>query len=232
MIDLAQRGILRIDEETPLAVHYQFRVHKQPSVEPVAPHENTLLSIGFAGSEVVALEDFQRRVKLSAGTFSQAVDDELITAGLMYPKRSFAQGRRNVAGIALVGIALLAGIIAAVVSSRSLPLAGAMMIAALCTGFAGVVVFVLALGVSPLTAAGGVAATEWKDFGTQSMRPSEWLPLLPYAVAYRNAAPLIQAAQSEGAFKLPGWFEPSRHPRATEAFAAFIQAVDGGGEPK
>ena len=241
LLDLARRGILRIEETRRgfLGARH-FQVVLCDASARLAPHERVLLEVVFrAGETTVGMQEFFSR-GLGSGKFVSAIRGESQAAGLLDETRARARTRLLVAGaIGLAaGLALLPIGIAFGKSPELSYLAASAMVVGAAVLAAGLLALILG-GTQPMWSdAGMVAAAQWKAFArhlAQAARgraalpdAAEWERLLPYAAAFGVAAPLLKRLEKRDGIALPAWFQAiqTADGSGSAAFLAFMTTCD------
>jgi hypothetical protein len=248
LLDLARRGVLRIEEfKGGFLRSRQFQVVLIDGSAQLARHERVLLEVVFRqGETTVPLQSFFSQ-RARGAKFVAALREELKAAGLIDDTRARARLRLLVAGgIGLAaGAALLAmGIASGKPAEFSYLAAGAMVVGGAMAA-AGVLGLILG-SIQPVWSdAGAVAAAQWKSFARYLAQaglgraalpdPAECELLLPYAAALGWAAHLLMQQKKRGGFALPPWFQAFQTSDGSDfnAFAALMvcdsQGSGGGG---
>ena len=248
LLDLARRGVLRIEEfKGGFLRSRQFQVVWIDGSAQLALHERVLLGLVFRqGETIVPIQSFLSQ-RARGAKFVAALREELKAAGLIDDTRARARLRLLVAGgIGLAaGAALLAmGIASGKPAEFSYLAAGAMVVGGAMAA-AGVLGLILG-SIQPVWSdAGAVAAAQWKSFARYLAQaglgraalpdPAECELLLPYAAAFGWAAHLLMQQKKRGGFALPPWFQAFQTSDGSDfnAFAALMvcdsQGSGGGG---
>jgi hypothetical protein len=243
LIDLARRGVLRVEEAAKSRFNgRRFKVTLlQPSAQ-MTPYERLFVEAGFRkGKTEVEMTEFAARTQGAWYKIRQAVLRELIERGRVDREGYRAKIRLSVIGwlaVILGPAALFVGL----ALDRSL-ISGVMTAAGAGLVLIGAVTLVAASRTSRWTDAGVPVAARWRAFFRylrDAARGRALTPLaadadawLPYATAFGLAAQLARRRKRDGtALALPGWFaafEPGAD--GSDAFVAFLatSGADGGG---
>ena len=246
LFDLAQRGVVRI-EEIPGRWGRKFMIQRQASHELLRPHEHGLLDALF-GSKT-GLEDsldvskVGQRLGSRSKQFSEPLDEEMITAGLLDEGRRGQRSRLIAATLLAMmggGLAFGAGMIWGAVAANNsawatLPVAATVagLGAGLClAGFIGVI---LGASYSTLTAAGEDAAAAWRSFrdylkdvakGREMLlRHDLFDAYLPYAAGFGLAEGWAKRYQQQTGIAVPAWFSALDADDSSAAFVAVMLAT-------
>jgi hypothetical protein len=243
LIDLARRGVLRVDEAA--RSRLSGRRFKVTLLEPSAqmtPYERLFVEAGFRkGKTEVAMAEFAARTQGVWYKIRRAILRELIDRGLVDQERYRAKIRLNVIG--WLGVILgPAAFFVGVALDRSM-ISGVMTAAGAALVLIGAVTLAAASRTSRWTDAGVPVAARWRAFFRylrDAARGRALTPLstdadgwLAYATAFGLAAQLARRSKREGtALALPEWFaafEPGAD--GSDAFVAFLatSGADGGG---
>jgi hypothetical protein len=219
LLDLARRGVLRIEEvKGGFLRSRQFQVLLLNGSAQLARHERVLLEVIFRqGETTVPIQSFLSQ-RARGVKFVAALREELKAAGLIDETR--AQSRRSLFVAGGIGLAAGVALFAMAVASGkpvdfSYLAAGAVVVGGAVVA-AGVLGLILG-SIQPVWSDQGMlAAAEWKAFAhylTQAALgraalpdPAEWERTLPYAAAFGVAARLLMQQQKRGGAALPPWF--------------------------
>ena len=248
LLDLARRGILRIEEgKKGFLGSRQFQVVLLDASAHLARHERVLLEAVFPeGQTSVPILSFLSQ-RARGGKFVAALREESREAGLIDEARAQARLRLLMAG----GIGLAAGAVLftlGFVTGKRLEMPYlSVIVMALGAGVvvAGLLALILGRLQPDWSDAGMVAAAQWKAFAhylTQAAlgraalpEPAEWESILPYAAAFGVAARLLLQQKKQGGVALPAWFhafqteDGSDFTSFTALMACDSQASSGGG---
>jgi Predicted membrane protein (DUF2207) len=234
LIDLARRGVLRVDEAARSGFNgRKFKVTLlQPSAQ-MTPYERLFVDAGFRkGKTEVEMTEFAARTQGARYKIRQAIVGELVDRGLVDRKGYRAKTRLSVIGWLAVILGPPAFFVGLTVN-RSM-ISGVMTAAGAALVLIGAVTLVAASRTSRWTDAGVPAAARWRAFFRylrDAARGRALTPLstvadgwLPYAMAFGLAAQLARRQKRDGtALALPDWFaafEPCAD--GSDAFVAFL----------
>ncbi len=244
--DLAQRGVLRI-EETPGRWGRKFALYGQAAGDPLRPHEHGLLDAMFdakgSSGDAVPLSKAANRLASRKKQFQRPLEEEMALAGLLDKQRK-AQRDRLIAGtvvlLLLGGFAcfaamILGGLAADAARWDALPilavLAGVMGALAL-VGFVGLIA---AATWSVWTVEGDWQATAWKGFAAylkEVARGKQVLvdttlfdTYLPYAAGFGLGDAWAKRYQKQSGLGVPAWFHALADADSSAAFIAVMVAT-------
>jgi len=215
LVDLAQRGRVRLEEKASRLGSISFTLHQETAEnQALTPYEQMLLEAIFQQSEHVPFTAVAPRLAWKAACLDEALNAELISAGWLDQARQRQRERRLAFSVksALVGVALLIGGLV-VGADFPTPAGSGLGVALALCGILGLVLSLGALGLgnafSAFSEQGEVAAAEWKGFALflkqvargQKPRPASFEAHLPLVVALGLTKDLRQSRQS-----LPLWF--------------------------
>lgn len=236
LLDLARRGVLKIEELPKHWAARDFLITRVDESAPLSAHENPLMEALFnENSATVKMSKAAGRMRSAMSTMSEAVQRELITAGLASPEKK-AQRARTTWSMFVVGAL---GVIAAValgLRSGSPELA---VLAGIGFGLTALISAIVIAGTPIWTDQGSVVSEQWKAlvrYIRDVSRGREPLPgpdaferLLPYAAAFGVAAPWTKRFQKESEAPLPAWFANLATDDGGAAFIAFTSSADSAG---
>lgn len=244
LFDLAQRGVLRIEEITEKK-WYQSRDFEVQLIEQpgdLRPHERGLLDLMFTSKAgwvpTVRLSELQHRLGKQWKLFGDSLRDEMQLAGYLDPNQKQHKTRLVVLGFILVlaGLVGLLFTMVAIVSSGMWPpifVVGALFLL-------GLVAFVLGSSTSLLSTAGRSVRPAWQAFrdylkGVTKTRTEASAELfeayLPYAAAFGLAEAWVKFFKSQGLTQAPAWFHAVADGDGSEiaVFVALMAATNSAG---
>jgi len=229
--DLAQRGVLRI-EEMPQRWGRHFTLYRQPASEPLKPLEQGLLDAIFESkdglSDSVPLSKGASRLASHKKQFDRPLEDEMVLAGLLDPQRKAQRSRLITITVLLLllggvpfGLSMIVGSVASGNAQwNMLPVAAALAgVAAglFLVGFFGVIA---ATAFSVWTVEGEWQAAGWKGFaaylkdvarGKQELLDVKLFDTyLPYAAGFGLGEPWAKRYQKQSGLSVPAWFHAVR----------------------
>lgn len=233
VIDMARRGLLRIEERPPARWGSRtFVVHREEAGkarQPLRPHEHVLLERLFTRKgrleNEVEMRSVPGRLASASRDVTRSVRQELTAAGLLDPDR-LGSRRRMMTAAALV---LAAAIVAAALAIPFADMyAGWPFLAALALGASSVVGFVLAASLHAQTDQGVRQGERWRRFAAHLHRAGRKnsaatglsADVLAYATAFGAASGYVKALQRLGA-PLPAWFHAASA-ATDQQHAAFV----------
>jgi hypothetical protein len=237
LLELARRGVLKIEEVPKHWGSRDFLVTRRDEQLPLSAHESELMKILFASGTQVKMSKAATRMQMAGSKIGSAVRRELTAAGMLSPEK---KAQRSKAVWAMVGLALAGVVVAAVLLVR----AGSPAFAAFFgIGFsAGALISAIVIASTPVwTEQGAIVTAQWRAFARyirDVSRGREPLPgpdrfeaLLPYAAAFGVAAPWTKRFQKEGEVPFPGWFASlaSDAGSGVDSFVAFTSTADSSG---
>jgi len=221
LLDLAQRGHLRIEEVDDT----DWRLERGRSADPVRPAEQRLLETVFATGDVTTLSAVRTTARAGTARTRQLLEDDAVARGLFTARPGQLIGR-------WVGAA---GIVVAV--GTGLTVALALWTQAALVGVAVVVVGVAILavglfGTRPLTGRGHAARERATEFATTLARPGDpsgFTRLVPYAVALDATSAWTAGARTvQGAnVPAPSWYSGRAVDGSTFNVALFAGMMGG-----
>jgi hypothetical protein len=240
LFSLAERGVVRIDEQPGRLGQRQFAIARVPAKEPSSAYEEKLLEIIFPPEKpdrTVSLAKARNRLMVQSRTFKTVLEPAMALAGLLDPDRQAI--RRRFLHIA-AGCLITAGILAitfAIVVERFGPLPLLIPAALALVALAAVISFAAH---TPLSNDGFRRAHEWRGFRqyvrdiARDRQPSPGdaviQQLLPYAIAL-GLAHSWSSYLKKHRTAVPVWFRAlsaTGHDSAV-AFSAFVGSGGGPG---
>lgn len=244
LVELAERGVVRIREERGALRQRDFVISTHGPRAPLTPHGEALLETIFAK------DDPARGVKLSKArtnlmghfrSFKSAVKDEMRHEGLLDAGRAQHRRRYTRIGASLLILAGLAAGLALITLDRF----GAWpMFIPLAIAVVGIVSFIFTASETPLSNDGVRRAELWRGYQRHLRRPQDIEPrwggsasaearILPYAVALGLASAWSKFMKKRGVTP-PAWFHAASEADQGQAFSVFIasggaSAHHGGG---
>jgi hypothetical protein len=242
LFDLAQRGVLRIEEGPKKWGSRTFGLIRQPGNEPLKLHEQVFIDALFhkAKNNSIALSEISSLAYNSK--FTQALDQELTAAGWRDAERS---ARRNRA-LALAGLGLIMGMmvfLGGLITGGLLLLrnplaaifAAILMGAGAASSGVGLVGLIAAAVISTLSEEGLRQTSAWKGF-TEYLRnitrgretiisPDVFERYLPYAAGFGIATEWVKFFQKMADVPVPEWFQGLQSSVEDGSFAAIMAAI-------
>jgi hypothetical protein len=238
LFSLADRGELRIDEQSRLLGQRQFAITRIARKRPLEPYEERLLEIIFGTdgqNSTVSLWKARSRLQRQIRRFKAVLEPALVTAGLLDPDRRHVRRQVMVVAISCLLAAALTCWVFAFLVERFGPWP---MLMPLALGIVGVAALISGAAHTPLSNDGVRRAREWRGF-RQHLRdlardrqpsPGESVlgQLLPFAVALGLAhswSSYLKRHRSAA----PEWFRAmsAADNNSAAAFSAFV--ASGGG---
>lgn len=242
LFDLAERGVITIEEGQRRWGSSTFELVRQPSAEPLQKHEQALLQALFRKAKNERVPLTQAAVISGDRAFNQALDEELTALGWRDAERAARRGRFltfTVLGLFLGLAALLAGALlsaAASASSGQLAALGAILIgggAAL--GLVGLVGSIAAGSISVLSDEGLRQAEAWKGFNAHlrsiakgrepATAPDTFARYLAYAAAFGMGTQWGKFFQKMGDVPLPAWMQTLDVSMQDGSYAAMMAVI-------
>jgi uncharacterized protein (TIGR04222 family) len=232
LFSLAERGVVRIDEQPRRLGQRQFAIARVPKTQPSSPFDEQLLEIIFSpeAHDAVSLAKARHRLVRQFRKLKNALEPAMASAGLLDPDRQAV--RRRFARVA-AGCLVAAGaatIAFAIVVDRFGP---SLMLIPAALGLVGVAALISFAAHTPLSNEGVRRAHEWRGFRqylrdvARDRQPSpadaEVRRLLPYAIALGLAHSWSSYLKKHRA-AVPAWFHAisaAGHDSAA-AFSAFV----------
>jgi hypothetical protein len=242
LFDLARRGVLRIEEGPKKWGSRTFEVIRQPTSERLQPHEQVFLDALFhkARNERVALSEIASLAY--NGQFSQALDQELTTAGWRDIERSNRRGRflagatlALVFGVCLFFAGLLIGGLLHITDPTAVILSAILMGLGGALSGVGLVALIVAVSLSPLSDEGARQAAVWNSFagylrnitrGREPVAsPDQFERYLPYAAGLGLATEWAKFFQKQANVPIPEWFMGLQSGMDDGSFIAIMAAI-------
>ncbi|MCS6907189.1 MAG: DUF2207 domain-containing protein [Anaerolineales bacterium] len=234
LLDLAQRGLLRVEEKEPKWGQRVFEIVRLPVQESLQPHEEAFLEVLFRypGRERVSLAQIAKVA--NSKSYLGALEDELVqrawhSVERIDQRRRFAIFAGEMMALGLLFFAVGVGV------GWSYPFGAILLGSGSGLVLAGFVGIVLTLSLSTLTDQGAQQAAQWKAFADylkeitqgqhQPLSPETFERYLPYAAGFGFLSEWASYFFSQSKVNIPDWFcsnvagDPSR---AQDAFVAMI----------
>src|SRR5262245_37264484 len=239
---LADRGELRIDEQSRAFGLRDFTIVATPTGRPLAPYEDRLLEILFKdgrdAGKSVTLGKARNRLVRQFGQFRAAFEPVLISAGLLDDDRRSVRKRFLTIAIVCLIAAGVASLGFAFIADR---FGGWPMVIPLALAVVGVAGLIAYAAHTPLSNDGVRRANEWRAFRrymrdiARDRHPSPGdttvRQLLPFAIAF-GIAHVWSAYLKRHRSAAPAWFRPAEinhyNPAAFSAFVASGGSSAGG----
>jgi hypothetical protein len=221
ILDLARRGVVRIEAQAPGGVFRRQEVRITPGEIPGAllSHERALLDLLFmAKSGSRSIVTFSELARTVASTrqwkrMRNAVSDDLRTAGLIDPERERTRRRVTFIGIGILVLAFVGFPLSVIVMNRVGDSVLALPMAVLAAGIAGLVTGVT---LSPLSEEGVRRGSQWRAFRrhladvadqarTSTASRAELGRWLPHAAALGTAVTWVKRLEKQGVAEGPSW---------------------------
>lgn len=218
LFDLAQRGVLRIDEaERKRFRPRDFILERIAQPPDLLPHEQGLLNLLFGfkwyGADAVRLSDLSKRASSQLDLFSKPLEDELVAAGLFDPQRMRARKRYIFIGVPLIFVSM---VVLALISFVLRPVAGWPFLIALSLFLVGLATVVQGALFSPLSERGAELSAQWQGFSAYlkdvtrgrepAYDPRTFERYLPYAAGFGLAGQWAKALSKQAGAEIPAWF--------------------------
>ncbi|HEX2996291.1 MAG TPA: DUF2207 domain-containing protein [Anaerolineales bacterium] len=222
ILDLAQRGILEVQEQTGFWGTYHVLVRKDHTGS-LQPHEQGLMNTIFSPNETqIGLNDVAIQLSTNNYLFDKLLEQELVRRGWLDPARKQKQTMLSVIGLMALFLVIALFIIAMLLGTswgQTIELTA--IFAAMAGIGIGVCILALALLIyagtfSILTPAGEEQAARWKGFAKYLRRVStgrepavhpDYLErYLAYAAVFGLGANWTKYFQRIGSIPLPIWF--------------------------
>lgn len=242
LFDLAQRGMLRIEEGPKKWGSRTFEVIRQPISERLQPHEQVFLDALFrkARNERVALSEITSLAY--NGQFSQALEQELTTAGWRDVERNSRRGRflagatlALAIGLCLFFAGLLIGGLLHITDPAAVILGAILMGLGVALSGVGLVALIVAVSISSLSDEGVRQASAWNSFAgylrnvTRGREPVTSPELferyLPYAAGLGLATEWAKFFQKQANVPIPEWFMSLQSGMDDGSFVAVMAAI-------
>ena len=222
MLDLARRGIIRIDETDKRFGQRQFRVVKLGDAPALPAHERIVMDMLFTSRKgptaSATFFDLRRSVPRHWKAFRRQVREDLRVRGLISAEREGSVKFLLRVGIALVVVAAAAFAAAAIAVGRfqgwPLFVPGSITLVA-------VAALAISTSLTPLSDEGLRQAAGWRAFkrylrevgrgGTSSLEPQRFAEYLPYAAAFGSALGWARQLKKQGVGVAPPWMRAMGH---------------------
>lgn len=235
LFDLAQRGVLSIDETPGRGWFRQrdFVVARLLVPEGLKPHERGLLALLFETGKRersgVKLSEVSQRLGSQWKKFAEPLNQEMEGAGFYSRARQNAKRQLNISATVLMGLSVA-------IFTATLLLAGSLGGWVVLISFAvfgiSIAGYIAAHGISSLSDYGAQEAARWQSFyvylreivrGREAVtRPDLFERYLPYAASYGLAEAWAKFFQKRGSAKIPDWFHVLARASAAENMGAFV----------
>lgn len=162
ILDLADRGALRVREIPNRFGMRKYEIAQIPGRHDLEPHETEALLIAFAeGGDDVPLSKARGRLARASRRFRAAVNADLDARGLIDPDRKAARDRLTRIGLTMILAAALAAAGVAPLVPRHLGWPFLLPLGLLVAGLVGIV---MAATISPLSEQGLAESARWRGF--------------------------------------------------------------------
>jgi hypothetical protein len=239
IVDLADRGVLRVRELPRQLGMRSYELAQVPGKHDLTAHEETALMTAFAGrGDEVTLSRARARLTRGSRRFSSAVEMDLAERGLLDASRQAVRDRLLAIGIMLLLGGAISAIPIAALMERFGPWPFLLVLGFVVAGFAGIIASAIT---TALSNEGLVRAARWRGFkrhlkNTMGDRQSRsGAPFTSRDLSYAIALGL--ATESSRYLKthpgaVPPWFAAAGDPQhGNAAFAAFVGSSAHGGGP-
>lgn len=242
LFDLAERGVLSIEEGPRRWGSRSFEIVRQPTQGALQPHELALLQALFRKAKNERVPLTQVAVISGDRAFNQALDEELTRLGWRDAERAAKRGRfmaLTALGLFLGLSALLAGGLfwatAPVSSSQSVVLGAVLIGAGASLSLAGLVGVIAAASISTLSEEGLRQAQAWKGFSAHlgsiakgrepATSPDTFARYLAYAAGLGLGTPWSKFFQKMSDVPLPAWMNAMSASMQDGSFAAMMAVI-------
>ena len=162
LLDLADRGVLRIRELPRTLGVRSYELAKVRGAHALADHETEAIRIAFAGrDEAVSFSKARGRLARATRRFNAAVDKDLARRGFLHPDRQAIRSRLMVVSVVFIATGLLFCLAVIPLSARFLAWPALMPLALVLSGIAGIV---MAASTTKLSDQGLIHASRWRGF--------------------------------------------------------------------
>lgn len=248
LFDLAQRGVVTIDEKKKTLGVRNFMLRRQAAGVTAAlrPHERGLLDALFAKkkgqTDEMPLRELGMRLASQQKLFNEPLDEEMELAGLLDPQRK-ADAKRllplTILALLLGGLAGFVGLITSILSAEraawsALPVTVTLAFVGFSLGIVGLIAIIRVTTLSTLTREGEEQGQQWQrfaDYLKQVARgkahlddPAAFEQYLPYAAGFGLGESWTKRYQQETGFVVPPWFQALGSDDASGAFIAVMAA--------
>ncbi len=241
LLDLANRGVLRIEETPGTWGSRRFQVVRLATSQTLAPHEAVLMELAFrTGETSIRLQNFFSR---QMGRLPTAIRRELEAAGMVDAERAAARRKLLIAGALGIAASILLILFgAAGLASGSAPMAGVLaLLVGASLGFSAMLSLILGATQSIWSERGMAESVQWKAYAaylTSVSRgaaplpgPAEMQRILPYAGAFGLMARLLKLQSKQHGIAPPAWFHAMQSATSNgDAFLAFSSACASSSE--
>ena len=244
IFDLAQRGVLGIEEVGKRWGSRQFVLRRKEVPSTLRPHEHGLLEALFTGkkgsTDAIPLNQAATRLGRAHKAFDLPLDSEMELAGLLDPSRKAGLKRWAVlaGGMTALGMAAaMAGVIWGVLQlehehGSGVPAAIALVGAGLALLAVGWIALMAFMSLSPLTQTGMTEGDQWQRFGKYLEKVAKGkTPLsdtalfdryLPHAAGFGLGEQWAKRYQLTTGFEVPPWFQSLVGDDRSAAFVAVM----------
>jgi Predicted membrane protein (DUF2207) len=162
LLDLADRGVLKIAELRRTLGSRNYEVSQVPGRHDLDTHEGEALHIAFAGSgDAVTFSRARNRLARGARRFRAAINADLAERGLLDPERKAVRDRLTAVSIAM----LLGGVVGCAAAAALVPrFDGWPLLLPLGLVVSGLTGIIMAAVTTPLSDEGLVRAAQWRGF--------------------------------------------------------------------
>ena len=237
LFELADRGVVTVEEESRRWGQHRFTIRRNKSAAPLTPEESALLDLAFPSSDRaedgVSLTKVRSRIASGIRKYRERVQEELRGKGLLDEERMGVRKRFLGCGLALIFLAVVLVIPAAVMAND---FGGWPFLVPAAVAIVALGAFINHGSMTPLSNEAVRRADEWRAYSRhlkEVARDRAALPsrspvsILPFAVALGLAGQWSKFVKTRPD-AVPSWF---RTLTASDdgAFPAFI-AVGGAGD--
>jgi hypothetical protein len=224
LFDLGARGVIQVNEGPSSWGSRQFDIVRRGRTHALAPHEQTVLDTIFGrdgDGDGVSLRKARSRLTTKFTAVRNAIDAELLQAGLIDPARRQVRSRYHVMAAVFIALSVVGAMLAGIQMDRIGPWLLTLPAAFLVLGIASVI---FASAHTPLTNDGVRRAAQWRAYRKHLKDPPHGqspASLLPFAVALGLGVAWAKLFKHRGA-ELPQWFHALSAADANRAFVAFV----------
>jgi len=163
LLDLAERGVLRIQEVPKSFGIRTYEVTRIPGLTQLEPHEQSAIEIAFGrdGETTTTLGKARGRLARASRTFVAAINADLNRRGFLDSSRQAARNRLSGVSIAMLIASALGTIACAPLIPRYEAWPFALPLALMVSGVVGIM---LAASSSPLSDQGAIESARWRGF--------------------------------------------------------------------
>jgi hypothetical protein len=234
LLDLADRGVLRIAELPRSFGVRSYELSQVPGRHELDRHETEAITMAFGGrGDPVPFSRARARLARGGRRFTAAVNADLAERGLLDPDRKAVRDRLTVVSIAM----LLGGALGCIAAAPFIPrFDGWPFLLPLGLAAAGIVGIIMAASTTPLSDAGLISAARWRGFRqylkTLADTPDDARPAaiesrwIVYGIAVGLASRWARFLKRHPGAAPPWFVAASRDDGA--AFAAFVGSHGAG----